>query len=182
MERAILGNPELPGTVLRLPMIYGPGDHLHRLHPVLKRIDDGRRRILFEEGLAAWRAPRGYVDNVTAALALSAVSPQAAGRVLPKERMPAHLLQPGNSAQHWETDSTRIRRELGYCEPAPLDDAIHLTIDWERKHPPGEFNPHKFRLPRPRTPLRGIYNCVDGWRLHATPRTCRAIPSASGAG
>ena len=33
--------------------------------------------------------------------------------VLPKERLPQHLLQPGNTAQHWEADSTRIREELG---------------------------------------------------------------------
>jgi len=174
VERVILGDAELPGTVLRLPMIYGPGDHLCRFHPVLKRIDDGRRVILFEEGWAAWRSPRGYVENVAAALALAAVSERAAGRVynvaetpafseldwagkiaaatgwdgefvtLPKERMPAHLVPPGNSAQHWEADSTRIRLELGYREPVPLDEAIHRTIDWERAHPPGEFNPHKF--------------------------------------
>ncbi len=174
VERAILGDPELPGTVLRLPMIYGPGDHLRRFHPVLKRIDDGRRAILFEEGWAAWRSPRGYVENVAAALALAAVSARAAGRVynvaetpaftelewagkiaaatgwdgefitLSKERTPAHLARPGNSAQHWEADSSRIRRELGYRELAPLDEAIHHTIDWERAHPPEEFNPHQF--------------------------------------
>ena len=174
VERAILSDPELPGTVLRLPMIYGPGDHLSRFHPVLKRIDDGRRRILFEEGWAAWRSPRGYVENVAAALALAAVSERAAGRVynvaetpafseldwaakiaaatgwegefiiLPKERTPPHLVLPGNSAQHWEADSTRIRRELGYKELVPLDEAIHRTIVWARANPPGEFNPHKF--------------------------------------
>ena len=174
VERAVLGDPELPGTVLRLPMIYGPGDHLCRFHPVLKRIDDGRRRILFEEGWAAWRSPRGYVENVAAALALAAVSERAAGRVynvaetpafseldwagkiaaatgwdgefitLPKERIPPHLVAPGNSAQHWEADSTLIRRELGYKEPVPLDEAIHRTIDWARAHPPGEFVPYKF--------------------------------------
>ena len=138
VERAILGDPELPGTVLRLPMIYGPGDHLCRFHPVLKRIDDGRRVILFEEGWAAWRSPRGYVENVAAALALAATCERAAGRVynvaetpafseldwagkiaaatgwdgefltLPKERTPGHLVPPGNSAQHWEADSTRL--------------------------------------------------------------------------
>jgi nucleoside-diphosphate-sugar epimerase len=174
VERAILGDPELPGTVLRLPMIYGPGDHLRRFHPVLKRIDDGRRVILFEEGWAAWRSPRGYVENVAAAVALAAVSERAAGRVynvaetpaftelewagkiaaatgwdgefitLSKERAPAHLAPPGNSAQHWEADSSRIRQELGYKEPASLDEAIHRTIEWERANPPGEFNPHKF--------------------------------------
>jgi nucleoside-diphosphate-sugar epimerase len=173
VEREILGDPELPGTVLRLPMTYGPGDRLHRFHPVLRRIDDGRRRILLEEGFADWRSPRGYVDNVAAALAVAIVS-QAAGRVynvaerpafselewarkiaestgwdgefaiLPRDRMPAHLLQKGNSAQHWEADSSRIRRELGYGEPVPLEQAIVRTIEWERANPMGEFNPYRF--------------------------------------
>jgi nucleoside-diphosphate-sugar epimerase len=114
------------------------------------------------------------VENVAAAIALAAVSEQAAGRiynvaeapafselawgrkiaaatewdgdfaVLPKERMPAHLLQPGNSAQHWEADSSRIRRELGYLEPVPLEEAIRRTVAWERANPPGEFSMHKF--------------------------------------
>jgi nucleoside-diphosphate-sugar epimerase len=174
VERAVLGDAELPGTVLRLPMIYGPGDHLRRFHPVVKRIDDGRRAILIEEGWANWRAPRGYVENVTSALALAAVSSQAAGRiynvaetqafselewarmiahatgwdgefvVLPKEHMPAHLIQPGRSEQDWGADSSRIRRELGYREAIPRAEAIRRTIDWERVNPPTEFNPHKF--------------------------------------
>ncbi len=155
-------------------MVYGPGDRLHRFHPILKRIDDGRHAILFEEAMARWRAPRGYVENVAVAIALAAVSEQAAGRTynvaerpafseldwarkiaaatgwqgefvtLPKQHMPAHLVQPGNAGQHWEADSTRIRRELGYEEPVPLDEAIRRTISWERANAPGEFSLHKF--------------------------------------
>jgi len=174
VERTVLGDPELPGTVLRLPMIYGPGDRLRRFHPILKRIDDGRRVILFEEGWAAWRSPRGYVENVAAALVLAAVSEQAAGRVynvaetpafsdlewarkiaaatgwdgefrvLPKDRLPAHIAPAGNSAQHWEADSSRISRELGYQEPVAVNEALRRTIEWERAHPEAEFNPHQF--------------------------------------
>jgi nucleoside-diphosphate-sugar epimerase len=174
VERAVLGDRALPGTVLRLPMVYGPGDRLRRFHPILKRIDDGRRAILFEEGIARWRSPRGYVDNVAFAIALAAISEQAGGRIyniaetpafseldwarkiaaatswggefvtLRKERMPAHLLQPGNSSQHWEADSSRIRRELGYLEPVPLEEAIRRTVTWERSNPPGEFSFHRF--------------------------------------
>ena len=137
-------------------------------------MDDGRRVILFDEQLAAWRSPRGYVENVAAALAMAAVSPNAAGRIynvaeqpafseiewarkiadatgwhgdfviLPKQRMPAHLLVPGNMAQHWEADSSRIRNELGYDDPVASETAILRTIEWERAHPPGEFNPHRF--------------------------------------
>jgi nucleoside-diphosphate-sugar epimerase len=174
VERAVLGDSELPGTVLRLPMIYGPGDHLRRFHPIVKRIDDGRRAIPIEEGWAMWRSPRGYVDNVASALALAATSQQAAGRVynvaesrsfselewarmiadaagwdgefivLPKERMPAHLIQPGRNEQDWEADSSRIRQELGYRESVIRKEAIRRTIAWERANPPEEFNPHKF--------------------------------------
>lgn len=166
-ERIVMSDPEIAGTVLRLPMVYGPGDFAHRFYPVLKRIDDSRRAILFEEGWADWRAPRGYVENVAHAIALAAADQRAAGRVynvaeqpafselewsgkiaadvdwpgsfvvLPAERMPAHLVPPGNTAQHWEVDSTRIRGELGYSEPIAIEEGIRRTIAWERAHPPG---------------------------------------------
>jgi nucleoside-diphosphate-sugar epimerase len=177
VERAILGDPELPGTVLRLPMMYGPDDRLHRFHPIVKRVVDGRTAIILEESFARWRAPRGYVENVATAIALATVSDRAAGRVynvaerpsftelewsrkiadaagwrgefvmLPKEKTPPHLLFPGNAAQHWEADSTRIREELGYREPVPVDEAIRRTVEWERANPPAGFTPHRFDYP-----------------------------------
>lgn len=163
VERAILGDPTLPGTVLRLPMIYGPGDRLSRLRPLLQRMDDGRPAILIDEAWANWRSPRGYVENVAAAIVLAAVSARAAGRVynvaetpsfselewarrvaaavhwrgefviLPAQRMPEHLRNPGNAAQHWEASSSRIREELGYLEPVPLEEALHRTIAEDRE-------------------------------------------------
>src|SRR5262245_60990270 len=81
VEREILGDAELPGTVLRLPMVYGPGDPLYRQFALVKRMDDRRPAILFEEKRAAWRGPRGYVENVAAAIALAATSDRAAGRI-----------------------------------------------------------------------------------------------------
>ena len=165
-ERAVINDPELPGTVLRMPMVYGPGDPLHRFYPVVKRICDGRRHILFADTLAAWHSPRGYVANVAAAIVLAASDPRAAQRLynvceepsfselewakkiatemqwpgefvtLPVTRTPAHLLTPGNASQHWTASSARIRRELGYEEPVPIEDAIRQTISWERDNPP----------------------------------------------
>jgi nucleoside-diphosphate-sugar epimerase len=165
-ERVVMNDPELPGTVLRLPMVYGPGDRQHRFYPVVKRVDDGRRHIIFADTLAAWRAPRGYVENVAAAIALAATDSRAVRRiynvceeppftelewarkiagemrwtgefvVLPVERTPTHLLKPGNAAQHWAASSARIRRELGYKEPIVLDEAIRRTVWWEREDPP----------------------------------------------
>jgi len=166
VEQAVLGDPRLPGTVLRLPMIYGPGDPVHRFHPILKRIDDGRKQIIFADDVAPLRTPRGYVEDVGSAVALAATSPQAAGRVynvcedesfseldwarkiaaatnwsgeivvLPHDRTPKHLLWPGNTAQHVVATSERIRKELGYRELLPREEAIRRTIEWERANPP----------------------------------------------
>ncbi|MBV9179840.1 MAG: NAD-dependent epimerase/dehydratase family protein [Acidobacteria bacterium] len=165
-ERLVMNDRELPGTVLRFPMVYGPGDPLHRFYPVVKRIADRRRHIIFPETLAAWRSARGYVENVAAAMALAATDDRAARRIynvceepsfselewarkiasemrwegefvaLPVERTPPHLLKPGNAAQHWTASSARIRQELGYQEPVAIEQAIRETIGWEQEHPP----------------------------------------------
>lgn len=47
VERVVLGNSDLPVTVLRLPMVFGPGARdaaQRRFFPYLKRMDDGARR------------------------------------------------------------------------------------------------------------------------------------------
>ncbi|HEX4749056.1 MAG TPA: NAD-dependent epimerase/dehydratase family protein [Bryobacteraceae bacterium] len=173
VERTILSEPDLPGTVLRLPMVYGPGDRLHRFWPYLKRMDDNRPAILIQEGVAQWRAPRGYVENVAAAIALAAADDRAAGRIfnvaepisfseeewahkiaahvgwhgefvtLEKERMPTHLQLPYRSEQHWTVSTDRIRHELGYVEPVSENSAFERTIAWERKNPSEVFG-HAF--------------------------------------
>jgi len=155
VERAVLGDSELPGTVLRLPMVYGPGDYLHRFRPLLQQMDEGQPRIELEEGWAAWRAPRGYVENVAAAIALAALSEAASGRVYNVAEQTAFTelewarkiaasagwagefaivprTRPGNSGQHWDADSGRIRRELGFAEPVAIEGGIRRTIEWER--------------------------------------------------
>ena len=177
VERVVLGNPDLPGTVLRLPMVYGPGDYQHRLFGYLKRMDDRRPAILLGAGLARWRASRGYVDNVAAAIALAATDDRAVGRVynvaepdalpeadwvraigdaagwrgdvvvLPDDRLPPHLRQGLNAEQHLVMDSTRIRRELGYAEPVAREEALRQTVAWERAHPPATIPPEAFDYP-----------------------------------
>ena len=174
VERAILGDGGLRGTVLRLPMVYGPGDPLSRFLPVVKRVLDGRKRILFGASMAPWRATKGYVEDVGTAVALAAMSDRAAGRVynvgeadavgeldwaraiaaamgwdgefvvVPDDRVPPHLQQPGNSDQHWVTDTSRIRQELGYVERVPRDEVIRRTVAWQREHLPTGFTPHAF--------------------------------------
>jgi nucleoside-diphosphate-sugar epimerase len=173
-ERVVMNDRELPGTVLRLPMVYGPGDPLHRFYPVAKRITDQRRHIIFPETLAAWHSPRGYVENVAAAIALAATDERAAQRIYnvceqpsfseldwarkiasamhwdgefviqTVERTPLHLLRPGNAAQHWTASSARIRQELEYQEPVALEDAIQRTISWEKENPQADASLAQF--------------------------------------
>jgi nucleoside-diphosphate-sugar epimerase len=114
------------------------------------------------------------VENVAAGIALAATSGKATGRIYnlaepqsfsevewveriarvaewtgsvlsaPVDLIPAHLKLPYNSAQHWTMSSARIREELGYAEPVPLETALARTIEWERLNPPGEIDPSQF--------------------------------------
>jgi hypothetical protein len=56
--------------------------------------------------------------------------------VLPRERVPKHLLLPGNAAQHLVASSERIRSERSDPELVESDEAIRRTIAWERQNPP----------------------------------------------
>ncbi len=56
--------------------------------------------------------------------------------MLPHDRTPKHLLWPGNTAQHVVASSERIRKELGYRELLPREEAIRRTIEWERANLP----------------------------------------------
>jgi nucleoside-diphosphate-sugar epimerase len=154
-------------------MVYGPGDPLHRFFATLKRMDDGRAAILIQEDLARFIPPRGYVEDVAAAIALATVSERASGKIyniaaeqnftelewarkigdavgwkgsivpVPADKIPAHLRMPVNAEQHWIVSSQRIRGELGFVETVSLDAGIERTIAWERANPP-EIDPKLF--------------------------------------
>ena len=81
VEQVLMDQTDLPSTILRLPMVYGPGDQQHRMYDVLRRIQDSRQTILLEESLAVAILPRGYVENVAAAIALAVTDERAVGRV-----------------------------------------------------------------------------------------------------
>jgi nucleoside-diphosphate-sugar epimerase len=81
VEQTYLGEPDLPGTILRLPAVYGPDDYLHRPFPYLKRMVDGRRWIILDEDGARWRWSRTFVDNAAEAITRAVMDDAAAGRV-----------------------------------------------------------------------------------------------------
>jgi nucleoside-diphosphate-sugar epimerase len=172
MEREVMNVPEsLPGTVIRLPMVYGPDDYQHRLFPYLKRMDEKRPAILISTGMAAWRAERGFVEDIGEAIALCVVSEQAANRIyhaaeqrdlteaewiariartakwdgrlvaLPEDKLPKHLQDDYDPSQDLALDSSRIRTELGYAELVSPEEAMSRTVEWERANPPAKFDP-----------------------------------------
>ena len=172
VEQVVMNATRLTGTVLRLAAVYGPGDH--RVFDHLKRMLDGRDRILLEKEHARWRWTRGYVDNVAAAIALASVDDRAGGRVynvgepealtetewvqtigraigwegkvvtLTRESMPKHLVAPYDFTHHLMGDTNRIRDELGYVEYVPREEAMRQTVEWERTHPPQEGTLRRF--------------------------------------
>jgi nucleoside-diphosphate-sugar epimerase len=68
------------GTILRLPMVYGPGNRRPRFGGILQRMRDGRPAIILAEDHAAWRATYGYVEDIAAGILRAAEEPAAAGR------------------------------------------------------------------------------------------------------
>jgi len=174
IEACVMSDSELRGTVLRLPMVYGPQDYQHRLFPYLKRMDDKRPAIILDETVAQWRGCRAYVGNVAEAIALVVTDDRAAGRIfnvaeeptlteaewveaigkaagwngkvviVPEGKQPDHSPEEFDAHQHLETDSIRIRYELGFEEQVPLDEALVQTIEWERANPPAQIDPKQF--------------------------------------
>ncbi len=174
VERAVMNEPDLPGTILRLPQVYGPGDSHHRLFDYLKRMDDGRQWILLGDTQCEWRWTRGYVENVAAAIALAVTDERAAGGIynvgepkalseaewvrvvgdtagwngaivaMPEEILPAHLASPYNWRQSLAAETSRIRTELGYQEKIPPEEAQQKAVEWERANPPVEIDAKRF--------------------------------------
>ena len=166
VEKVVLSHKRLPGTIVRLPMVYGPGDYQHRLYPYLQQMRDGRKTILMEEGFASWSWARGYVEDIAEAIRLAATHDVAKGQIyhvaepdcltmkqwieriaaqidwqgevisVPAADLPAHLVPQINNRQHICLDTGKIRRELGYQETITDREAMRRTIEWEIANPP----------------------------------------------
>ena len=174
VERVVMSDANLPGTVLRLPMVYGPGDYQHRLYNYLRRMDDQRPAILLDEAEAAWRWTHGYVENVSDAIALAVTDKRAAGSIynvgepftftmaewvaligkiagwqgkvvnVPHGQLPEPLRWDINAKQDIVVDSSRMRKELDYTERVDIEESLRRTIEWERTNPPKEIDLNAF--------------------------------------
>ncbi len=80
-EQAVMSAAGLPGTVLRLPVVYGPNDYQHRLAEHLRRMIDNRPAILMGKAQADWTIVRGYSENCAHAFSGAITDFIAAGRI-----------------------------------------------------------------------------------------------------
>jgi nucleoside-diphosphate-sugar epimerase len=171
IEQKIMNDPDLRGTILRLPMVYGPRDYQRRIYGYLKRMDDKRPAILLTDEMAVWRTTRGYVGDVGAAIALSVTDERAAGRIYNVAETdalaekawiqaiadvvgwggeiitvdPKKLPDAGSiHGQDLVIDTTRIREELGFEETISRKEAIRRTVEWDRANPMEEIPPGMF--------------------------------------
>jgi nucleoside-diphosphate-sugar epimerase len=169
VERVLQEQANPPVTVLRLAVVFGPADPYNRLYPYVRRMADRRAAILLDERIQNWRWSRQFVENVAAAIVLAVEGERKLGRIYnvaprnsPTEAnwvraigralgwegevvaaapsvLPESMRVEIDARQDLAMDSTRIRRELGYEEPIPLDEAIRRTAQWALLTPPDGF-------------------------------------------
>ena len=164
---------ERGGAVARLPMVYGPGDHQHRVHQYLSRIDACRPAIVLGEREAHWTTCRSHVINVAHALRLvvesgvpgqvynvaeepvlnemdwvRSIGAAAAWRgevvTVPDDKLAARAID--RPEWHLSIDTSKIRNSLGFKEIVSFESGMADTIDWERKNPHPSFVPQDFSV------------------------------------
>jgi nucleoside-diphosphate-sugar epimerase len=162
VERTVMSARDLPACVLRLPVVYGPGDRNHRFRRWVKSMDDDSPEIVLGARMAGWRWTHGYVENVADAIALAAVDLRTAGRVynigeatiptmherlsrladmigwkgrievLPDDELPAESRIAFNFRQDMAVSTGRFRAETSFIDPINEEESLSRTIAWER--------------------------------------------------
>lgn len=163
-EQLVMTNPNIKGTVLRLPMVIGERDKQRRLYNWVNQMQSGRKAIVVDETSAQWRSTYGYVENVAKAMALSCVDERAVGQiynvadgvfdilsmaykvktvmnwdgrfvVLPSDQLP-EALRFDAVPQSLQVASEKIERELGFTRDVTFDEGVANTVAWDIANPP----------------------------------------------
>ena len=80
LEEASAADGRFETTVIRAPMIFGPGDKQHRFAWAINAVKKGGV-IELDQRAAKWPNSYGYIDDVAEAMVLAATSSKAAGRI-----------------------------------------------------------------------------------------------------
>lgn len=156
-----------PGaTYVGYPLAYGPRNPGPYDWTVIRRILDGRRRIVIADGAGKLES-RVFTENAAAAVLLVIDNPKPAagkrysvtdayaftmrrriefiaqhlGVELELVDMPYELAWPchplwRHTREHRLAQSALIRSELGYRDPVACDEALARTVDWLVANPP----------------------------------------------
>jgi len=154
-------------TILRFPMIYGPRQVAPREWCVLRRILDGRSRLIVPDGGLKLER-RGYIENVAHAVFLTVDKPsESSGRIynvgddalfslrdwieliaahfdyrLEMINMPFEIARPSRPYAgryfHWVPDIERIKDELGYTDQVSPEEGLKRTLAWYMENRPGK--------------------------------------------
>ena len=159
LEMALRARPGLSGTILRLPMVFGPQDRQRRFRWIVAPMSAGKARITVDPAWAAWRTTYGYVDDMAHALATAALYVAAAGQTfnIGERDAPDHStwlrrfadtldwrgeIESAAALSHspiaaldlgypMATDNRAFRDVCGWREPTPLAEALARTADDE---------------------------------------------------
>jgi nucleoside-diphosphate-sugar epimerase len=138
VEQTYLAEPDLPGTVMRLPAVYGPNDYQHRPFPYLRRMVDGRRWVILDERGAHWRWSRTFVTNAAEAITRAVIDERASGRIYnvaePGALTETEWVQAIGAAYGWSGEIITLPTEEvpEYLRDEVLDFAQHLVADTTR--------------------------------------------------
>ena len=161
VERTARTGARVPVTILRLPMVYGPGDSQKRVGGYVERLGPSGGTLRLNAIEATWRCTRGYVEDVAWAIRLAALDERAAGEIFnvgEAEALPeldwaraiaaaagwtGQLINdpgaPPSLSADWgiplEVDTKRIREVLGYREPIGREEGLRRTIAGYQERP-----------------------------------------------
>ncbi len=153
VERTAQTGARVPVTILRLPMVYGPGDPQKRVSGYLERLGLSGGTLRLNAAEATWRCTRGYVEDVAWAIRLAALDERAAGEIFnvgEAEALPelewvraigaaagwcgqviSDPAAPPSLPADWGmplvVDTHRIREVLGYREPVGRQEGLRRT-------------------------------------------------------
>jgi UDP-glucose 4-epimerase len=150
------------GTVLRLPIVYGPHDGQRREEFVLRRVRAGRTRIPI--GTGSWLGTKGFVADVArgvrlaiesglrgetfnlgesrtytagrwAQMILDAAASDAELVRVPDDKLPEDMDMTSAIPQHLLVDSSKARRTLGWSD-TDAREALGVSVAWHLANPP----------------------------------------------
>ncbi len=166
MERAVLAacqEGDFPATVIRYPVIYGPGrSGGYREWALIRRVLDSRDRLALPGKAFRIPAARGYHKNLAAGVVSALESDAAVGKVynladVECQTLPQIAKEIAKTLGHeWEIieipddvwegdiysgplcqyDLSRVSRDLGVRDVVAVEEALRETVLWQLENPP----------------------------------------------